>query len=692
MRRQFRRLSYIGSDGFMYEAHFGLCAPPFQLSPDPSFYFDSKGHSNALAYLRFGAYQGEGFIVVTGEIGAGKTTLVRALLSELNTDKVVAAQIVSTQLEAGDLLRSILAAFGLSSTGLTKAQLIASLEAFLTLLATRGQRALLIVDEAQNLNQEAVEEMRMLSNFQFDQHALLQSFLVGQPELRKLLQTKSMEQFRQRVIASCHLGPLDAAETRAYVEHRLRRVGWQDYPRFEPEAFDAIHALSGGIPRRINVLCNRLLLGAYLKDAKAIDLSAVTEVAEELRAEVGDHSKVESLPRVAPAPQAPGAIKSLPFAGEVLRLQRTPGIKPDRPVLLVADEAVNYLKVRALAASLESAGGQDAVVVTVRSARDLRADDDLLRAIPAPALEVVLNVAAVAGAELISQTLLRFDAELAALGPAAVAVIGESAGVLACALASAERGVPVLRLDGGVRAGVRSETAALLDRLAAKVLTRNVNSHPVLARDGVPADRVECVGSLWNSLIGHLPGGDSGVSDVLRRFGVPDTALNVTRPFGLLTIAGSQGRILARQVDALTTHLKGALPMLWLVDGVTGDAIRSAALDTRLERQRVVLLPGTTSADRLALLRGAALLVTDSSAFTAEEASIFQVPVLELAPDGGNSDDIVEAVHDLLATPRMISPAAPVQRATEAVIRWLAETTASTSFGNRASNGPDPRR
>ena len=157
----------------MYESHFGLSAPPFQLSPDPSFYFESKGHANALAYLRFGAYQGEGFIVVTGEIGAGKTTLVRALLSELDTEKVVAAQVVSTQLEAGDLLKSILAAFGVPSNGLTKAELIASLEAYLTVLATRGQRALLIIDEAQNLNLEAVEEMRMLSNFQFDQHALL---------------------------------------------------------------------------------------------------------------------------------------------------------------------------------------------------------------------------------------------------------------------------------------------------------------------------------------------------------------------------------------------------------------------------------------------------------------------------------------------------------------------------------------
>src|SRR5688572_18103355 len=171
----------------MYESHFGLSASPFQLNPDPRFYFDSKGHSNALAYLKYGAYQGEGFIVVTGEVGAGKTTLVRTLMSGLDTSRIVAAQVVSTQLEAGELLRAILAAFGIAPATHSKASLISSLEAFLTALATKGQRALLIVDEAQNLNQEAVEELRMLSNFQFDRHALLQSFLVGQPNLRRLL-------------------------------------------------------------------------------------------------------------------------------------------------------------------------------------------------------------------------------------------------------------------------------------------------------------------------------------------------------------------------------------------------------------------------------------------------------------------------------------------------------------------------
>src|SRR4029078_8837920 len=181
----------------MYESHFGLSGPPFQLNPDPAFYYDSRGHSHALAYLKYGAHQGEGFIVVTGEIGAGKTTVVRTLLEGLDSSKVVAAQIVSTQLGSGELLRAILTASGLPVSGDSKAHLISTLEAFLTALAARGKRALLIIDEAQNLQREAVEKVGMRSNFQLGNHALLQSFLVGQPELRALLKSKQMEQLRQ---------------------------------------------------------------------------------------------------------------------------------------------------------------------------------------------------------------------------------------------------------------------------------------------------------------------------------------------------------------------------------------------------------------------------------------------------------------------------------------------------------------
>lgn len=272
----------------MFESHFGLSAPPFQLSPDPSFYFDSRGHSNALAYLKFGVYQREGFIVVTGEVGAGKTTLVRTLLDGLDHDKIVAAQVVNTQLDSSDLLQAICTAFGIPTQGTSKAQWIATLEAFLVALAVAGRRALLVVDEAQNLGLKEIEELRMLSNFQLGSQALLQSFLVGQPELRKLLQSPSMEQLRQRVIASCHLGPLGADETRGYIEHRLRHVGWTGRPEFTDAAFAEIFACTQGIPRRINVLCNRLMLACFLASKEVIDAKDVTGIASEMRIEIGD--------------------------------------------------------------------------------------------------------------------------------------------------------------------------------------------------------------------------------------------------------------------------------------------------------------------------------------------------------------------------------------------------------------------
>ena len=235
----------------MFESHFGLRTAPFRLSPDPSFYFESRGHGRALAYLKYGVYQREGFIVVTGEIGSGKTTLVRTLLESLDPAQVAAAQVTNTQLEADDLLEAICAAYGVQvAPGSSKARTLASLEAFLVALAARKKRALLVIDEAQNFGARAIEELRMLSNFQLGSHALLQSFLVGQPELREMLRSPGMEQLRQRVIASCHLGPLAPPETRAYVEHRLRCAGWTDSPTIEDPAFDEIHRHSGGIPRR----------------------------------------------------------------------------------------------------------------------------------------------------------------------------------------------------------------------------------------------------------------------------------------------------------------------------------------------------------------------------------------------------------------------------------------------------------
>src|SRR6266851_250377 len=271
----------------MYESFYGLTGKPFQLNPDPAFFFGSRGHKRAFAYLQYGLYQGEGFIVITGEIGAGKTTLVRSLLEQLDREKVVAAQLVSTYLDADDMLRAVGIAFGLPVRTVSKAVLLGSLEAFLCKVAMECKRALLIVDEAQNLTPRAVEELRMLSNFQLGNHALLQSFLIGQPELRGMMQSPQMQQLRQRVTASYHLGPLDKAETQAYIEHRLKHVQWKGDPQLEPACFDLIHSLTGGIPRRINTLCNRLLLAGFLGEKHALGAGDVHYIADEIREELG---------------------------------------------------------------------------------------------------------------------------------------------------------------------------------------------------------------------------------------------------------------------------------------------------------------------------------------------------------------------------------------------------------------------
>ena len=271
----------------MYESFYGLTSKPFQLNPDPAFYFASKQHRRATAYLEYGMHQNEGFIIITGEVGAGKTTIVRGLLESLDQEKVIAAHLVSTQLDADDTLRLVGAAFGIRTKDVAKADVLMSLEAFLISMTSKGKRCLLIVDEAQNLTARAVEELRMLSNFQFGNHALLQSFLIGQPEFREILQSPQMMQFRQRVIASCHIGPMDVAETRGYVEHRLHHAGSNGCPTFSDDSFEAIFKASSGIPRRINSVCDRLLLLGYLSDKKDFQAADVKEVAREIEEETG---------------------------------------------------------------------------------------------------------------------------------------------------------------------------------------------------------------------------------------------------------------------------------------------------------------------------------------------------------------------------------------------------------------------
>lgn len=270
----------------MYESYYGFKEKPFKLSPDPRFFFASAHHKRALAYLQYGLDQGEGFIVITGPIGTGKTTIARYLLEQLGNEDIVAAQLVTTKLSPEELLALVVAEFKISVKGNSKADLLQAIEGFLIHLNSQGKRALLIVDEAQNLPSETLEELRMLSNFQRDNSPLMQSFLLGQEELKPIIQAVNMEQFRQRIIASAHLSALTKEEVKAYINHRLHQAGDKDIQLFCDQSFDLIHQKTLGVPRKINIFIDRLLLFGFLEEMNSIDVNAINEVAEEMTIEL----------------------------------------------------------------------------------------------------------------------------------------------------------------------------------------------------------------------------------------------------------------------------------------------------------------------------------------------------------------------------------------------------------------------
>ncbi len=281
----------------MMNDHYGLAGRPFQLTPDPRFWFESGTHKKAMAYLGYGLSQGEGFVVITGEVGAGKTTLVGHLLRSVDPVRVHAIAIASTQVEGDDMLRLVAQGLVIPTAGQDKAALLGKVERAILDRASNGQKTLLIVDEAQNLPISSLEELRMLSNVQAGGQAVLQTLLLGQPEFRDRLQASdALEQLRQRVIATHHLGPMEADETGPYVEHRMKLVGWTGSPAFSAEAFAAIHAQTGGMPRKINALMTRVLLAGALEQADTIDGALVRGVIADLA-----DDQVQPTPAATPA-------------------------------------------------------------------------------------------------------------------------------------------------------------------------------------------------------------------------------------------------------------------------------------------------------------------------------------------------------------------------------------------------------
>ncbi|MBO9577026.1 MAG: AAA family ATPase [Sphingobium sp.] len=287
----------------MYTNYYKFTGRPFQLTPDPRFYFESATHRKAMSYLGYGLAQGEGFIVITGDIGAGKTTLVAHLMATIDPRRLTAVKIAASEMDGETALRLAAHAFGIDTDGADRAQVMGRIEAHMHQQARAGRRSLLIVDEAQHMTFDALEALRMLSNFQLGGQPLLQIFLLGQPEFRDAMANAvELEQLRQRVIATHHLGPMLPDEVQPYIEHRLKIVGWAGNPRFEPDAFACLAEESGGVPRLLNTLVQNALERAAAQQSGVIDLALVEAVCLERREAVLSLSPVQA-PKAEPSPQ-----------------------------------------------------------------------------------------------------------------------------------------------------------------------------------------------------------------------------------------------------------------------------------------------------------------------------------------------------------------------------------------------------
>lgn len=681
----------------MYESHFGISAPPFQLSPDPSFYFDSRGHHQAREELRRGLAAPGGFVVISGEIGAGKTTLIRTLLAELDGSMLVVGQVLSTQLDADDLLRAIVITLGIPSDRTEPQELHAALEAHLAALTREGRRAVLIVDEAQNLHVSAFQMLVGLEHGGVAGRPALKLCLVGQPELREIVQSGDLVQLRGRISVACHLGPLGIEETGAYIRHRLEKVGWKGIPTFEAGAFEEIHRWTGGIPRRVNLLCNRLMLSRFLTQQTRIDVETVASTAADLRAEIGDTILPPPTPRpaaaatpiVAPppdilleppstattdarlpipsaspeAPRPPPGAQAQMAAGPRPAVKREPPVLTSvvlqgdaRPLLLVAGSQADHLQAAALLRAF-SARNDLPVCLLVRAYANNAFDRnrEMFAGLDIDGRIVALGIAGGTYAGRAAELMQRFEFVVDHCMPAAVVVFDGSDAALSCGLVASRRAIPVVQVGAGLRVrgqpGAADITRKLTDQLSDVLYTSEVEASERLVQEGMARDRIAFVGNLQVdalqiALRSSLAGGPR------ERVGLPSEYLSDRNGYGVVAIDAPVNVNDRQTMSDLVTILREVsrdVPLVWPMHSRTREQLVTFKLDATMRGERLACLAEQNYVSFVQLLANATCILTDSW-HVQEEATALGIPCLALGSE--SERPIASAIGSTVAVGR----------------------------------------
>ena len=593
----------------MYERHFGITGPPFQLSPDPSFYFDGSQHRAALAMLRQTFSRDLPFVVLSGEIGAGKTTVLHAWLAECRSEGIAVAKISNTQLDAAELQCAIAAAFGVDASLVKAGGASGALRRFLREL--NGSPAALSIDEAQNLDREALQCLVQLALVAAEEHARLRIVLAGQPELRAHVSAGASPELDALVQQACHLGTLDASQTRQYIEHRLLKVGWKGVPSFDDAAFEEIHALTGGIPRRINVLANRLLLGQFLNHTARIDRQAVSAIAQALDAEIGDGTVALESPR------DPGS--------------ETPELVARGSLLVLASGRSDYIKAIALLHAADKQPGlPPAVVVGLSDSTPWNLNlDHRLYLGWAHRLVALANDAFVTSQEVEAG----FECLVKQCQPKAVLIFDGNAMSHRCAILAVRHGVPIVHVGADAqtldeRNDPRSPRAAIsqlaslrFDCQQADAAGRFVQRQPSQGVGNLLVDALYLAWDVakWNAGLAGKPMASSKLVDERRGYGV----------VALKHLPVQAGEPLRPGVLALLREVSRDLPLVWPMRHDTMLMAHKSGLARTLEGDRIARIEELGYVNYVRLMRGATCVLTDS-ADVMEEAAALAVPCLSL--------------------------------------------------------------